>query len=258
MKSLRLAAVAAVLVASAAAQTPILLSASATQNPLPINTIGALTVEATVPCNLVSGCGIIEVRQGSPTGPVVYSPFICPLILINVGPGAPWTVQWPGTATPGTYYVRIDYRDNATFTLQPPAWFPVRVDDPANVTDPVLTSSGSITGGSTTTFNLSDPANAGATYIFAASQTTNTGFYPVPSTHVALDMDFVFNLSYPLAWPGIFNNFVGNLDANGDSNNVSINVPVGVINAGGPAAVQAGVLGTGGITVSNCLTFNAN
>lgn len=234
------------------------LSAVATQNPLPINTVGQIAIECTGTATLSSGCGIIEVRQDSPTGPVVYQPFICPLLLIIVGPGAPYTAQWPGTATPGMYYIRIDYTDMATSTFQT-AWFPVRVDDPAGTNGPVLTSSGSITGGMTTAFDLSSPADAGSIYIFGASMTTNQGFFANPTTHVALDMDGIFNLSYPAAWPNIFNNFVGTLDANGNSNGVSINVPLGVLTPGGPAAVQSVVLTAGGgLSLSNPLTFSTN
>ena len=256
MKSLCVLAFVAVLCGGASAQA--LLSASAVQNPALINTTVSLTVEATATASLLTGCGIIEVREGSPTGPIVYQPLFCIGLFILVGPGTPYTVGWPGTATPGTYYVRIDYSDTATGALQPPAWFPVRVDDPNTPNDPILTSSGAITGGATTTFQVSHPIAAGATYIMAASQTTNTGFAVSATTRVDLDMDFVFSLSYPLALPGVFNNFVGNLDASGNSSGVSINVPPGIIAPGAPAAVQCGIIGTGGITVSNCLTFSAN
>ena len=259
MKSLRALGVALLLATIAAAQptSVIQLSGSATVNPLPLNTPGSFTIEATVPCALNSGCGIIEVRRGSPTGPVVYSPLFCPLLLIYVGPGTPATVSWPGTSTPGTYFARIDYRDTATYTQQPPAWFPVRVDGPG-ASDAVLTSSGSISNGQITTFNISDVANAGATYVVAASQTTNTGFTPFAGgPFVALDMDAVYALSYG-GTPPVFNGFAGTLDAMGNSAPISIGVPPGVLATGSPAAVQAGILGLGGITLTNPLTFNAN
>ena len=57
---------------------------------------------------LSSGCGYNSIVQGTPTGPVVFAPAICPFILITLSPGGTRNVGFtvPSGLTSGVYYVR--------------------------------------------------------------------------------------------------------------------------------------------------------
>ncbi len=253
-----------VLVVAAAgvhAQTP-LLSCQISPNPAVPGMALTYTVEATVVGALQTGCGISEIRQGSPSGPIVWQPFFCPLILIPVGPGAPWTGTFQTLANngsplaPGTYYAIINW--NGQGALQPAGCFPFRLDGAVGYPDPVLSASGNLVGGQTTTFTLSSPTDPGALYICAASMTTCTGWLLPNGSHVALDMnDPVFPLSYPVPLPGVFNGFSGVLDGSGSTSAISVSVPLGFVPTGNPGAVQAAVIDTqGNIKLSNALTFS--
>ena len=79
---------------------------SATVSPSP-TTPGSYvqgSVETNVPAYLAtSGCGIEEVKQGSPTGPQVWQPGPCTMQLIPVGPGNPWSIVSVGNVIANSF-----------------------------------------------------------------------------------------------------------------------------------------------------------
>jgi len=234
-----------------------ILSGETFPNPAVAGNTVNLTLEATIPVYLQSGCGVKKVHQGSPAGPVVYQPFICPFILINVGPGAPATVQWPGTdnsgnpVSPGTYYLEIGYRDQATSTLQPLAFFPVRVVAPGPSTEPVLDTTSPTNMGTSLGLSINAPANANDFYVVMASLTTNVGLPLGPFGHLALDQDILFNLSFPNPDPALFTNFQGILDGNGQTTAPSMYLPVVPALQYSNIAFHAAILGSNTVILTN-------
>ena len=247
MKSFSLAVIlSACLSVSGIAQTTFV---GCVNNPtVPVGTPVTITLNAGVPGGLFSGCGIDEVRLGSPTGTVVYSPFFCPAIFINVGPGTNTVVTWSQLdafgvqVAPGEYYMRVAWGAN-TGGPSVIKWFPVRIEDPANPL-PTMSITSPRTPGSTVSVNINHPgSNLPATYIAAASFGTETGFDPAPSLHVALDQDVLFNLTFPLVDPGlasIFQNFSGATDAAGNAT-ATFNIPNDPGLIGIPFCFQAGM-----------------
>ena len=260
MTFVRTIALTAVFAASVSAQG--LLSCSISPNPATPGQGLTFAIQATTPGYLNSGCGINEIRMGSPTGPIVWQPFICPFLLILVGPGSSSYVSHPGTTAggaafaPGTYYAVINW--NSGGAAQPSGVFPFRLDDPMAPPLPVLSSAGGLAGGQTTAFTLTSPADPGGFYIAAASMTTNTGWFLPGGEHVALDSgDPIFALSYPTPLPNVFGGFSGSLDASGSTSAISISVPASVVAVGTPGAIQAAIIdATGNIKLANALTFS--
>lgn len=236
--------VCALLATSARAQ---ILSASATVNPTSTGSTVNWVVEATQPVTLTSGCGFTSIHQGSPTGPIVFQPFICPFILITVGPNGPYTIGWSGTngsgqpVPAGTYYVKID--GNLVSGGSTTGYFPVRIDAPATA-EPTLQMNGAVTRGQSTGFTINGEANA--LYFMFASLTTNVGIDAPGFPHFALDTDFLFNLTTPVPHPNFFANWIGALDATGQTTAPQITIPnlpgAGLI--GLPMAFQAVIVGT--------------
>jgi hypothetical protein len=257
---LRSLAACGLITAIVGAQT--LLSGATSPNPAPLGASISLRLEATATAGLASGCGFLSIRQGSPAGPVVYSPFICPAIFIIVSPGGPYTAGWSGLDSVGNpvpaglYFFEVGYSDGAG-VAQPNAFFPVRIDDPAAPPQPVLTVTGTGAAGTTLNLDINSPADAGSPYIFAASFTTNTGFTVPPGVFVVLDMDVLFGLAFPTPTPGLFSNLSGTLDANGQTfspGTVSIpNVP-GLL--GYPVAFQAVLVTVAGLGTTNPVTLS--
>lgn len=212
----------------ASAQNKGLLSLEA-PSPVPLGSTVTLRVESTAPMTLRSAC-VSEVREGSPTGPVVYQPLFCILLLVNVGPGQPYNnMGWPGTANQPnqtikantTYYIKVEGRDINTSNAWSERWVPVRVDPVAGPAAPVL-KAGAVTRGATTPLGISDPLNPNAPYWIAAALGTNTGQNLGALGHLALDFDPLFfatlnNLS------GLTTGFQGTLS--GGSASASIQIP---------------------------------
>ena len=260
MKSLPVLAAVSIFAASVCSQG--LLSCQVSPNPATPGQGLTFAIQATIPGYLQSGCGINEIRMGSPTGPIVWQPFICPFLLILVGPGSSSYASHPGTSAggaafaPGPYYAIINW--NSGGVAQPSGAFPFRVDDPTAPPLPVLSSAGGLAGGQTTTLTLTSPADPGGFYIAAASMTTNTGWFLPGGGHVALDLgDPIFSLSYPTPLPNVFGGFSGSLDASGSTSAISISVPASVVAVGTPGAIQAAIIdATGNIKLANALTFS--
>lgn len=262
MKPLR--ALSAVLVLAASVSTQSLLSCEISPNPATPGQGLTFAIQATTPGYLQSGCGINEIRMNSPTGPIVWQPFICPFLLILVGPGSSSYAFHSGTTAggaafaPGTYYAVINWNGTGGGAPLPSGVFPFRIDDPMAPPLPVLWSVGGLAGGQTATFTLTSPVDPGAFYIAAASMTTTTGWFLLGGQHVALDMgDPIFALSYPLPLPNVFGGFSGSLDASGFTSAISISIPVGVVATGNPGAIQAAIVDAmGNIKLANALTFS--
>jgi hypothetical protein len=235
------------------------LAGRAAVNPTVLGAPVSFILEVTSTVGLSSGCGINEIRAGSPTGPVVYQPFICPAIIITITPGAPYTYNWDqrnnsGLQVPaGTYYARFSYWDQ-NFANIVHRWVPVRIDDPAAPPLATLSATGFPTTGSLFSIQILDTNNPGAFYVIAASFTTDTGWTVAPGTHIALDQDALWNLSYPIPSPQLFLGFNGALDATGLTLVPSIAVPPLPQLIGLPLAIQGAVLGSGGTVLTNPLS----
>jgi hypothetical protein len=65
----------------AAGQIPV-MGAEASPNPANVGQVITMTWEATQTVAFVSGCGYVDVRQGSPNGPVVYGSLTNPITRI--------------------------------------------------------------------------------------------------------------------------------------------------------------------------------
>lgn len=251
-------ALATVLASHAGAQS-LALAGRASPNPAPLGTTITFTLESTAVVMLSSGCVINEIRSGSPTGAVVWQPFICPAVLIQVNPGAPLNTTWNqldsvGQPVPGgDYYARFSFWDQ-NFGVQTHRWVPFRISDPLAPAQATLAATGFPTRGSVFNLSITDTANPGAVYVAAASFTTDTGWTVAPGFHIALDQDALWNLSFPAAHPALFAGFTGSLDASGFTNVPMVFVPQLAQLQGLPFAVQAVVLGAGGAVLTNPLT----
>ena len=224
-----------------------------------VGTPVTITLNASSFGNLFSGCGFEEVRLGSPTGTLVYSPLACPFILILVGPGTNTVITWfqvdnsGAQVAPGEYYIRTTWSPmggGSSVTK----WFPVRIEDPANPL-PTMSITSPRSPGSTVSINMNHPGpNLPAAYIAAASFGTETGFDPSATVHVALDQDLIFNLTYPLVNPGllgVFQNFASNTDGAGNATAI-FNIPNDPALVGIPFCFQAAMLdSTGAFSLTN-------
>ncbi len=172
---------------------------------------------------LTSGCGYNAVIAGSPAGATVFQPLICPFILITIGPcqSRNVNVNIPSSLVPGQYYVRIDYRIGAN-TAVVSDYFPFAI--PA-AGAPTLASTTPAQIGTSLLCTLNAPGFGGGYYIMAASFSANTGFAVTPTLYVALDLDLLFNLSFPAPDPTLFTNFQDGLSPTGTSNTIAVNIP---------------------------------
>ena len=165
------------------------LSANISPNPAPANALITLTLQATENCQSLSACGLNTVIQGNPNGPLV---FLCSAPLISApvfGPNNARSWTWNSQGTPpGVYYMGVTWRDTATLTIRPPAFFQFRIDAPAT-TEPVISSGGPPTRGALMPLTITSPLHPGAYYIMAASFTSNVGFALGGGAHIAVDCE---------------------------------------------------------------------
>ena len=211
-----------------------LLQVTISPNPAPLG--APITVNANEAYGLGlfspgNGGFLAEVRSGSPAGPTVA---IFPATFL---PGAippcgspPRTQTWtPGASiTAGHYWIGITY-SIGMFGAYQSEWFQVTID--ANSMPPVAApglaaTAGSMpTLGSTYSMDITAPGHTVDTYICAMSASTNVGFPLGMGIHFALDIDPIFDLSFPNPTPGIFSNFQGNTDANGNAQGIGFTIP---------------------------------
>lgn len=262
--------IALVVLSSTLVAQPTLLSGSFDQNPVAPGSTAMLRVSATAQVGLFTGCGLNAVRAGSPTGPIVFQPFICPLIFLSTGPGATVLVRVPtsdgrGNNFPaGTYFVEVGGTDNNG--RRSISHFPFRIDDPAatpQANGPVLT--GNVAGttgpnptaatGGTIDLTVSAPWAPGSVYFLACSSTTNVGI-PVGSDFIALDPDLVFSLNFPTVLvPSVFQGFLGAIGPAGTAS-AAIVVPPAVLPQGFPLAVQGVVIDASGGAITNPVSIS--
>ena len=238
---------------------PLALTCTVTPNVAAPGTSINFALESSSLVSLTTGCGINEIRAGSPTGPIVWQPFICPLILLFVAPGATLNRTWNqlgsnGLQVPaGDYFVRFNYWDQ-TSTLLTSRFFPFRIEDPLAPIGPTLSTLGDPTTGNLWSLQISDPPNPGAIYYMACSLTTDVGWTVNPNLHVALDQDALWNLTYPTADPSIFLSFAGALDGSGLTTSPAVLVPSVPALVGLPLSVQGLVLNGAGAALTNAIS----
>lgn len=203
---------------------------------------------------LTNGCGYNAVVAGTPTGPVVFAPLICPLILIQIQPCGSRNTNFtaPASLTPGVYYLRIDYRI-------PPATNVISESFPFSVQAagaPLLAATTPARIGTSLLCDLSAPAAANGYYLTGASLSTNTGFSAGPGLFLSLDLDFLFALSFPVPDPVLFTNFQNSLSPTGTATGIGVNIPNIPQLLWKGVALQAAVVDAfGNPALTNALTF---
>ncbi len=169
-----------------------------------------------------TNCVFSGVYTGGPGGsPVPLFSVLCspPSTPIPIPPCGTITGTWtpPNSLGPGTYWLRCFYNQGGTSFLI--SWADFRIDGPA---EPTLTAPAPQVG-QPWNITLSHPSDPAAGYFAAASLTTDTGV-PGPGFFLSLDIDFLFNLSFPVASPLLFSNLVGGLDASGNAT-LTVHIP---------------------------------
>ena len=207
------------------------------------------------PVTLSNGCGYNSIVQGSPTGPVVFAPAICPLILITISPCGTRNVNFnvPASLVPGVYYVRVSW-STATGTTLTTESFPFSVVGPG---DALLTASTTPRIGTSLVLDINAPAFGNGLYFTAASFSTNTGFPLLSAYYVSLDIDFLFNLSFPIPDPVLFTSFQGSLTPGGTAAGIAVNIPNLPALLWKGLAVQAALVdAVGSVGLTNPLVFS--
>jgi hypothetical protein len=248
----------AAVVAAQAAPSP--FAFTATPNPAPIGATFNITitgVPTTTAQYFSGGCLYSSIHKDHPTGPIVWVPFVCTANLPPTGPCQTLTTQWPqldsaNVQVPsGVYY--LEFRAFTATGTPVTSWLPLTILGP-NVTA-VLSQTQPPIPGLGWALDISAPNAPFGPYVAVASLSTDVGF---PSgllngvTHVALDQDFLFGLSFPNPSPLLFQNFNGGLDVNGNTPaSLIMNIPNDPAISCYGLAVQAAVLGANGVELTN-------
>lgn len=239
------------------------LSVTISPNPAVIGTTITVTATDASGQGLYTpfGCLLSSVRSGVPGGTTVKL-FPCTFlgIAIPACPSpTPRTGTWNtsqvfiggGVATPGLYWFEI-LKSIGPFGAISTEWHSVVLES-GNA--PALSAVNSPTWGSTFQLAINAPANSGEVYALAISASTNSGLAIAPGLHMSLDVDPLFNLSFPNPDAALFVNFQGFLDLSGAATGMAINIPplfIGCV----PLHVQAGMISPGGaISLTNDLHF---
>ncbi len=236
------------------------LSVEPAANPVPQGAMVKLSIEAAQTSELLRACPI-DVRAGSPTGPVVYSPMMCIMLRVVIGPGQSYNnMGWNGRdnsnnlVAPGTYYIHIKHKLINSTNPWTSHFVPVRIDPTAGPTEPVLSTTSATVIGQPLNLNLNSPNNPNDSYYTAASFTTNAGFNLNANQRVALDVDLLFSLSFPNPVPGLFTNFTGTMDNMGNATPM-MNIPNLPGLKGSQVAFQSIIIdASNSILISNPLT----
>lgn len=173
---------------------------------------------------------------------------LCFFVGTNLVAGQSVSESVPGSilpTVPGTYWFRCPYN---TASGQQVAWVDFRVDQAGP--EPTITAPAPAWN-QIWTLNLSDPSQAGGSYVAAASLSNQTGFGIGGGLFASLDQDLLFTFTYPLPLP-IFPGFgLGPLDATGSATLLALIPPdPGLVTQA--VHVQAVVLGTT-LRPSNCV-----
>lgn len=233
------------------AQPPVCVEIS--PNPILVGVTSSITVTVTDSTGAGfeswGNCVARTIRVGAPGG--AYAP-------IPLGLCGGWTPTAPnGTATktfnfinslgPGLYYVDVVTRPVGGGVSET-TWAPFMVQNPG---DPNLSQQTTLQVGMPWMTSVSAPNNAGQLYQVAASFGTDTGFTLPGGPFVSLDMDGLFNLTYPVA-SSVFTNFLGVTDGSGNATGITANVPNVPTLAFTPVTLQGGLIdGLGTITLTN-------
>ncbi len=237
------------------------LSVTVSPNPAPIGATITVTAQDASGLGLYTpfGCLISSIRSGVPGGPTVRV-FPCTFLGVAFPPcggtsfrTGTWNqVVTGGTAAPGLYWIEIQ-KSIGPFGAITREWHSVVIDGVAPA--PVLAPVNNPTWGSVFQLSLSAPAHPFETYLVAFAQTTNVGFAVSPGVYLSLDIDFLFNLSFPFPDPNLFANTQGILDGTGSVGGAFVilpNVALGCL----PLHAQAAVVDSaGGVFLSNDLHF---
>lgn len=235
------------------------LSTEASPNPAPQGTPIMVNVSASIPAELILACPL-DVRAGSPNGPVVWTVGPCIFLRVVIGPGSSYpNMGWNGkdsnnkNVAPGVYYLQTQWKPLNSTQAWMPHFIPVRVDPVSGPTYPLLTTTSAAKRGAALGLKVESPNQPNTSYLTAASFTTNVGLALAPSLHLALDQDWLFWLSIATPLGPIFNNFVGNLDAFGNAT-PGVNIPNLPALQGYQIAIQTAVVDKFGITLTNPIT----
>lgn len=187
-----------------------------------------ISVPITQPtATLASGCSIVSIRS-APNGPIVWQPFICPFILINIAPGSSYPGSWDQKdssnqqVAPGVYWAQIAYSSSATGGNIVSQWFCFEIVQ--NPPSPVLASSGPLQAGQLTGFSINAPAHPSHLFLVLASLTSNNPI-TIGNELTCLDNDIVLNEILAGGSPGTFLGFAGFLSNSGTTNTPAIQMP---------------------------------
>jgi len=194
---------------------------------------------------------IREIYQDSPAGNCVFCPFgFTTPITLNAGQSmsSVWdqTDDMGNQVPAGDYYLKVTTWGSATY-------FHARIEDPATPR-PTLSELAPAQIGQPYLMGISSPATPMATYITAASFTTNSGTTITPSEHLSLDMDALFGLTFPMPNTSLFSNLQGTLDATGSNLGLGMYIPFVPSLADVGLKFQAAVIDATGIQMTNTLS----
>lgn len=235
------------------------LCVTVSPNPAPLGSPITISGFAVPPGGLYtqSACWVPIIRSGTPTGPVIQA-LPCAFVAVAI-PGCgstspPRTYTWtPSPAiAPGLYWFQINVVQ-AQFGAVTSEFHSVTIQGAQPV--PALSPVGSATWGAPFFLNLSASGHPGEAYAVALSGSTNTGLSIAPGLFLSLDVDAIFNLTFPAPDPLTFVAFQGALDSSGNAAGIGILIPPLFLGCF-PLHAQAGVVSaTGGVALSNDLSF---
>lgn len=174
-----------------------------------------LTITAVQNVNLPTPCVFQDVRMGSPTGPS-FIQILCLQVITPLNAGNSMSATWTPPQT-GTFWFQVPVIGF------PDQFFCLEVRSQTSQS-PVLTAGTTAQVGQDLVMSLSASQLPGASYIAAASLTSNTGI-SLGGTTLCLDQDLLFALSFPIPNPSVFSNFTGVTDAVGNAGGLTIHIP---------------------------------
>ena len=211
---------------------------------------------------LPSGCTWLEVRQGSPSGPVIdHLPqgTGCGAALVPIAANGSFGVSWNQIDTntglqvaPGTYWYRVSTLADVSSPIVQ-EWFCISIQDPS---DPTLRALTPAKAGQALALDIVAPTEPGAAYVTVASFTSNNPIVLTTGLPTCIDQDSLFSLSFPVPNPAVFTGFQGTLDAFGTAAGISVAIPASPVVNFQPLVLQAAVIGgPGGLRLTNAQSF---
>lgn len=203
------------------------------------------------------GCMVDEVRQGSMSGPVVWTESICPDILISIPAGTTHSFTWlpegqsGAPLLPDTYALKLTYRDIAQSYAFQTQWVTVVLVAPSA---PRLFSVAAPEVGASARLVVDAPLHAGAFYVCAAALSATTGANLGGGILTALDDDLLLQLT--LFAPGTLGEtgFAGVLGGDGLGPVIDLPLPDAPLLVGRSLHFQA-VVYDGNLTLTNLMSL---